>query len=115
MISRGCPVLMTCSLKPLASLRECLGRDLAVAHIELEKQLVVFLKSDIEVMYIDKQADFLVNGPQHFVGIQVRADDLAYLREELIFARAAPRLLHRNMAFEREPYLHRDSQQQADV
>src|ERR1700758_2004734 len=92
-----------------------LGRVLAAAHVELEEQLVVSLKCDVEIVHIDQQPNLFVNGAQHFVSIQMRADDLADFRQQLVLTRGTPALLHGYVALERDPNLHRDTQQKADM
>ena len=64
----------------VAQFARALGQHAVVAHFEFEADLVAFLEGNIKVAGVENLSQFDLDGAQHLVLIQARADGLARSR-----------------------------------
>ena len=74
-----------------------------------------FLEGNVEVARVENLAQFDLDCAQDFVLIQVGADRLPDLCQQLIFLGATLRVVHDHVIFKRQTYLQRQPDQQPEV
>ena len=84
----------------IANPARALGKNDAAFDLQLEMNLIFFLKCDVESAGVENLAQFDLYRAQHFVLVEMRTDGLPDLGEQLVFLGSPLRFVHHDIVFE---------------